>query len=376
MKLSKKITALVIIAVLAVVAVAFMVSVSAATVTHEAEASTNNLKYARVEGSYVVFDARKDAYDEMKKVGSPGAGSMTISVVYSNGSGKSLPMEVRVNGATIISDLAFPSTGSWSTWRTLNLTATLKASSDNVVRLKTRTADGGPRLDKIVINGSGTNPTTNPTVNPTSNPTTNPTPTSSGGGGSASYTTNSDGTITVNSGTFDGGGKSYGSNIGNGSQDEDQPPVFILMPGANLRNCRIVPPAGDGVHVHGNNVVENCTWTDVGEDALSMRSSFEGGNVTVTNCTFNNADDKVLQFNRSCTVYTNNCVVNTASKFIRQNGGTTFAMTIYINGFTGTNIDEAIVRSDSPSCRVYYRNITCNLPSSEWWMGKLVASAY
>jgi len=53
-----------------------------------AESSSNHLKYAKVESNYVVFDQTKDAYIEMKKVNSPVTGEVTITIVYSNGSGK------------------------------------------------------------------------------------------------------------------------------------------------------------------------------------------------------------------------------------------------------------------------------------------------
>ena len=52
-----------------------------AGIVHEAEANSNNLKYARAESGYVVFDQTKDAYVEMKKVGSPINGEVTLVFV-------------------------------------------------------------------------------------------------------------------------------------------------------------------------------------------------------------------------------------------------------------------------------------------------------
>jgi pectate lyase len=140
-------------------------------ITHEAEASSNNLKYAKVESNYVVFDQTKDAYVEMKKVGSPVSGEVTITFVYSNGSGKSLPMEIKVNGTTIESEKEFPSTGSWNTWSTLSVKANMDSGSDNIIRFKTRTSDGGPRLDKVIVSGGGSGYTPIPTPTSTSTPT-------------------------------------------------------------------------------------------------------------------------------------------------------------------------------------------------------------
>lgn len=191
----------------------------------------------------------------------------------------------------------------------------------------------------------------------------------------ADFEVTSEGTIHVLSGTFDCGGEEYG-NIGDGSQSESQPAVFELEPGTNLINCTIVPPAGDGIHVHGNNTVENVTFSDVGEDAISMRSNYEGGTITIKNCSFSKADDKVFQVNRESTWKLFNITVNTAGKVMRQNGGKTFKLDVYIDGLKAYNIDEAIVRSDSPNCTVYYKNITTDLPSDEWWMGELTAVAW
>jgi pectate lyase C len=345
----------------------FVTTLNAATSTHEAEASTNNLKYASVSGTYVAFDATKDAYCEMKSVNSPASGTATLAFTYS--ATTACPVEIKVNGTTVVSSESFPATGGSMT--TKSITATMVSGTSNVVRFKLRAAVSGFKLDKVTITTGGSSTTTSSTT--TSATTSATTSTSSG---SAVYTTNSDGTITVSSGTFDGGGKSYGSNIGNGSQDEDQPAVFELLSGASLTNCKIVPPAGDGIHVNGNNTVSNVTFTDVGEDAISMRSSAPGGTVRITNCSFSNGEDKILQVNKASTWYLTNLTVNGAGKVMRQNGGTTFALTVYIDGLKATNIDEAIVRSDSSSCKVYYRNITCNLAQSDWWYGELTAVAW
>lgn len=188
-------------------------------------------------------------------------------------------------------------------------------------------------------------------------------------GGSAKWNKNSEGTIVVSSGTFEGNGKKYGK-IGSGSQDEDQPPVFELMPGAYLNDVVIVPPSGDGIHVHGNNKVSNVTFTDVGEDAISMRSTFEGGTVIIENCSFSKGEDKILQANRTAVWYIKNCKVNGAGKVFRQNGGKTFKLDVYIDGLEARNFGEAIVRSDASACTVYYRNLNA---SGNKWKGKLSA---
>ncbi len=149
------------------------------SIVHEAEAVSNNLKYARVESNYVVFDQTKDAYVEMKQVGSPASGEVTLTFVYSNGSGKSLPIEIKVNSNTIESNKEFPGTGSWNTWGTLSIKANMNKGYDNIIRFKTRSSDGGPRLDKVIVSADGsvvvpTPVSTSPTPKTTSTPTMPP----------------------------------------------------------------------------------------------------------------------------------------------------------------------------------------------------------
>jgi pectate lyase len=172
MKLKKNLLVSVVVIVVVVTILSMAVIVNAASTTHEAEADTNNLKYATVVSDYVVFNEVKGAYDEMKKIASPSAGTMNVTVIYANGSSSALPMEVRVNGTTIIDSIDFPSTGSWSTWEELTFSCDLN-SSDNVIRLKTTTSAGGPYLDKLVISDDdSSSPTSTSTVEPTATATT------------------------------------------------------------------------------------------------------------------------------------------------------------------------------------------------------------
>lgn len=331
---------------------------NASTTTHEAESHTNKFKYAIVSGSYVEFEAHKDAYIEMKKVNAPSSGTVSLTFVYSNSSGGSAPIEVKVNSRRILNKVPFENTG--GSWAEKTITASMN-NSNNKIRFKVRAPISGIRLDKVILNDN------NNDDNDDDGSDSSPSPPSDD---SANYEITSDGTFHVLSGTFDCGGESYG-NVGDGSQDEDQPAVFELEPGTNLIDCIIVPPAGDGIHVHGNNTVENVRFLDVGEDAISMRSNFEGGTVTIRNCSFSNADDKVLQVNRESTWYLYGLTVNTAGKVMRQNGGKTFKLDVYIDGLVAYDINEALVRSDSPNCTVFYRNITTDLRSDKWWKGEL-----
>ncbi|NMB34573.1 MAG: pectate lyase [Clostridium sp.] len=120
-------------------------------IVHEAEADSNNFKYARVESDYVIFDQVKDAYVEMKKVGSPISGEVMLTFIYSNGTEDNLEMEIKVNSNTVESRKEFPSTGSWDTWGSLTVVTNMNSGFDNIIRFKSRTNDGGPLLDKVII---------------------------------------------------------------------------------------------------------------------------------------------------------------------------------------------------------------------------------
>jgi len=73
-------------------------------------------------------------------------------------------MDVTVNGTAAVSNLGFPSTGSWTTWQVATTTVNLKAGS-NKVRATATTANGGPNLDNVTVtpNNVDTTPPTPPT---------------------------------------------------------------------------------------------------------------------------------------------------------------------------------------------------------------------
>ena len=220
------------------------------------------------------------------------------------------------------------------------------------------------KYDNVVVNdlgGSSTSVPTSTSTSTTSNPS--PTPTSTGSnGGNLTITS----TIIVKAGTtYDGKGVTIkASGMGDGSQDEGQDPIFKLENGANLKNVVIAAPGCDGIHCYGNNVVENVTWQDVGEDALTVKGE---GNVTIKGGSAKYADDKVFQLNAACTFTIQNFTAYDFGKVVRQNGDTTFKCTIYIDScnFNG-NGGECIARTDSKTTQLYYRNMTASGVGTLW----------
>ena len=91
--------------------------------------------------------------------------------------------------------------------------------------------------------------------------------------------------------TFDGGGKVFqaGKALGDGGQSENQKPVFILEPGATLKNVQVA--GGDGVHTRGDATLKDVWWKDVGEDAMTMKGP---GNVKVSGGGAYQATDKLM----------------------------------------------------------------------------------
>lgn len=142
----------------------------------------------------------------------------------------------------------------------------------------------------------------------------------------------STGSVKVNStivvtGTFDGKNKRYyasSSNLGDGSQSEGQKPIFRLKPGARLKNVIIDHPGADGVHVEASDGkttrIEDCEWWDVGEDAITVRSGDNDAKVSIKNCYFDKAADKVIQINSNPIVTIEDCYAENFKRFVRTNG--------------------------------------------------------
>lgn len=142
-----------------------------------------------------------------------------------------------------------------------------------------------------------------------------------------------------------------------------QDPVFRVNAGGTLKNVVIGAPAADGVHTYGNVTLENITWQDVGEDALTIKGS---GTVTLNGGSAQNGEDKIFQINAASTFRLSNFKATNGGKLIRQNGGTTFRVDVFVDRCDISNMKEGIFRTDSSSSRVTmtntrYHNVGSNL---------------
>lgn len=155
-------------------------------------------------------------------------------------------------------------------------------------------------------------------------------------------------TIVVNGGVYDGGCQTFNPTLalGDGGQSEGQKPVFRVENGGTLRNVIIGSNGADGIHIYGGGVVENVRWTDVGEDALTVKAQ---GDVTLRNIEAYQGYDKFLQINAPTNLTVENCIVDDMGKFLRQNGGTTFTINVSVDNCDISNMKEGVFRTDSSS---------------------------
>lgn len=159
---------LIVSVVLIIMGTIFVVTLNAASTTHEAEASTNNLKYASVVGDYVEFKETKDAYIEMKNVNSLADGELTLTFVYS--ATNQFPLELKVNGTTIASKDTISSTG--GSWNEISYVASMNSGTNNKIKFKIRDAVSGIKLDKVIISTDEDSSVTSTPVTTTSVTTT------------------------------------------------------------------------------------------------------------------------------------------------------------------------------------------------------------
>ncbi|WP_437318214.1 pectate lyase [Sorangium sp. So ce385] len=170
---------------------------------------------------------------------------------------------------------------------------------------------------------------------------------------------------------YDGKGETLSADVdamkcdtSSGEQGESQRPFFLLAPGASVKNVTITYPGCEGIHMMGDNALENITWEDVGEDAASVRSYFPGGRITIKDSKGFKAADKMFQFNAPCDVRIENFTGAEMGKLLRQNGGTEFELRIDLNTVTVTGVVSAVVQSDSPLCFVRHHDLTYEFTGS------------
>jgi hypothetical protein len=188
--------------------------------------------------------------------------------------------------------------------------------------------------------------------------------TSIGDGGEVSSTI-----VVKNGQTYDGQCRRFRADpdsLGDGSQKEGQKPVFRVEDGGRLINVVLGAPAADGIHTEGDVTLENITWEDIGEDALTVK---ESGTVVLNGGSATNGADKVFQINAAATFRVSNFKASNAGKFIRQNGGSGFKVQVFIDRCDISDMSESIFRTDSSSSTVSMTNTRYSDIGNSLFMG-------
>lgn len=170
-------------------------------------------------------------------------------------------------------------------------------------------------------------------------------------------------TIVVPAGqVFDGKGQTFtaGKELGDGSQSESQKPLFKLEDGASLKNVVIGDNGADGIHLYGDAKIDNLHVTNVGEDAITVKANKEGkkSNVEISNSTFQNASDKILQLNADTDLTVNNVKAKDFGTFVRTNGGQQGDWDLNLSHISAQNGKFSFVKSDSEGLNVNTSNVS------------------
>jgi alpha-L-fucosidase len=115
------------------------ISQGTAATNHTGYTGTGFVDYTNVSGSYVQF-----------AVNAAAAGTVPVTVRFANGTTTNRPMDLAVDGITVVAGQSFNPTADWNTWATVTFQAPLTAGA-NTIRLTATTANGGPNLDKITV---------------------------------------------------------------------------------------------------------------------------------------------------------------------------------------------------------------------------------
>lgn len=170
-------------------------------------------------------------------------------------------------------------------------------------------------------------------------------------------------TIIVPAGqVFDGKGQTFtaGKELGDGGQSESQKPLFRLEDGASLKNLVIGDNGADGIHLYGDAKINNLHVTNVGEDAITVKANKEGkkSNVEISNSTFQNASDKILQLNADTNLTVNNVKARDFGTFVRTNGGQQGNWDLNLSHISAQNGKFSFVKSDSEGLEVNTRDVS------------------
>ncbi len=123
------------------------------SVTYEAEDATlNGAVFANTNTGYTgtgYADYTNASGDYIEwTVNAAAAGSYQLQFRYALNTGNR-PLQIKVNGVTVVSSLSFPATGSWTNWSTVSTTQTLNSGANTVCA--TAISSSGANIDNLQV---------------------------------------------------------------------------------------------------------------------------------------------------------------------------------------------------------------------------------
>lgn len=100
-------------------------------------------------------------------------------------------------------------------------------------------------------------------------------------------------------------------------------------------------------------------WTNVGEDALTVKPNKEGkkANVEITNSSAQGANDKIFQLNADANITIDNFKAKDFGSFLRTNGGQQGDWNINLKNITAEDGKYKFVNSDAEGVKLSADNI-------------------
>ena len=174
--------------------------------------------------------------------------------------------------------------------------------------------------------------------------------------------------------TFDGQGKLFnaGSGLNGGGTAETQLPMFILEPGASIKNLQF--KGGDGIHLLGDAKLDNVHGLQTGDDfvtvdgaenkavdaqraGISAKDLPSGpAKVEITNSSFQNSHDKAIQINGDVDLKLNGIYADNIGQLAVTRGGYPITANVELSDATLQNIKAFTFRFDSKHSTVNISN--------------------
>ncbi|SFD84848.1 pectate lyase [Paracidovorax konjaci] len=184
--------------------------------------------------------------------------------------------------------------------------------------------------------------------------------------------------------TFDGKGKLFnaGSGLDGGGTAETRLPIFILEPGASVKNLQF--KGGDGIHLLGDAKLDNVHGLQTGDDFVTVdgkenrtvdaqRAGYTGtippgpANVEITNSSFQNSHDKAIQINGDVNLKLQGIYADNIGQLAVTRGGYPITAKVDIADSTIQDLKSHLFRFDD-------RNSTLNITNTDVDGGKTPVS--